>query len=82
LQYVDNHWTIRNKKTGVAMGYQTDRTKLEHLVIGTDHKLRTDEYMLQHDLYEEYQQTDEETEANVKKRVDAFIRIKDSLPQH
>ena len=34
LQYVDNHWTIRNKKTGVAMGYQTDRTKLESLVIG------------------------------------------------
>lgn len=73
LQYVDNHYTIRNKKTGVNMAYQTKETKLEHLVIGTDHKLRTEEYMQQHDAYEEYQQTDEETKENTQKRIDTFM---------
>ena len=82
LQYVENHHTIRNKRTGINMGYQTHTTKLEHLTIETDHKLRTKDYMLEHDLYEQYQQTDEETQENSKKRLDAFIRIRDSYPQH
>lgn len=82
LQYVDNHFTIRNKRTAVNMGYQSDTTKLEHLTITTDHKLRSKGYMLEHDLYEKWQQANEETPENIKKRLDAFIRIKDSYPQH
>lgn len=77
LQYVDNHFTVRNKKTGVNMGYQTATTKLEHLTIGTDHKLRAAEYMQQREMYEWYQYTDEESEANKKRRVDAFITQRD-----
>jgi len=64
------------------MSYQTRPTKLEHLTLATDHKLRTKDYMKQHDLYEEWQQTTEESPENEKIRLDAFIRIKESYPQH
>lgn len=77
LQYVDNHHTIRNKKTGVNMGYQSDRTVLTQLMIGTDHKLRTDKYMAQHDMYEDYQKGQEENPQNTKRRVDDFIALRD-----
>jgi hypothetical protein len=78
LQYVDNHYTIRNKKTGVNMGYQSDRTVLTQLTIGTDHKLRDKEYMDQRAIYEYYQYTDEENTANTKRRLNDFIAERDS----
>jgi hypothetical protein len=43
LRYVDDHYTIRNKKTGVMMTFEGNAT-LQHIVMGHDHKLRTKEY--------------------------------------
>lgn len=77
LQYVDNHFTIRNKRTGINMGYQTDTTLLTQLMIGTDHKLRNEEYMKQHDAYEQWQQDNEESHDAMKKRLDNFIMARD-----
>lgn len=78
LQYVDNHFTVRNKKTGVNMLYQTETTKLDHFVIGTDHKLRTKDYTLEHDLYEKWQQANEECDIKRQWRIDAFMAWRDS----
>jgi len=79
LVYVDNHFTIRNKKSGINMGYQTHATKLNNLFLATDHKLRDKDYMEQHDLYEDYQVTTEETPEAIRSRVDAFIKQRESL---
>jgi hypothetical protein len=43
LRYVDDHYTIRNKKTGVMMTFEGNST-LQHIVMGHDHALRTKEY--------------------------------------
>ena len=78
LRYLATHFDVRNKNTGVNMMYQTNTTKLEHLVIGTDHKLRTKEYMIQHDQYEQWQQTNEESQDSQKQRIDVFIANKNA----
>ena len=78
LKYVDTHYAIRNKRTGVRMFYQSHNSVLTHLVIGTDHKLRETEYMEQRALYEYYQYNDEENQDNQRKRIDAFIQQRDN----
>jgi hypothetical protein len=52
LQYVDDHYTIRNKKTGVMMTFEGNVT-LPHIAMGHDHSLRTNEYNANTKKYEE-----------------------------
>lgn len=52
LQYVDDHYTIRNKKTGVMMTFEGNST-LQHISMGHDHTLRTKEYNNNTKKYEE-----------------------------
>lgn len=80
LKYVESHFEIRNKTTGVKMFYQSDTTVLQHLIIGTDHKLRGKEYMKQHDDYETWQMENEENRNEINKRIDAFIKERDGKP--
>lgn len=78
LKYVDTHYDVRNKRTGVEMSYASDTTVLTHFVIGTDHKLRDEDYQDQRAKYEWYQYSDEENNENKQKRIDAFIKERDS----
>lgn len=43
LQYVDDHCTIRNRKTGIIQTYEGN-TVCQHIVLGHDHNLRTKDY--------------------------------------
>jgi hypothetical protein len=43
MRYVDDHYTIRNRHTGVMMTYQ-EPTLLHNIMMGHDHKLRSDKY--------------------------------------
>lgn len=43
LRYVDDHYTIRNKMTGVMMTFEGNST-VQHIAMGHDHSLRTKEY--------------------------------------
>lgn len=43
LQYVDDHYTIRNKKNGVSMTFEGNSI-LKHIMMGHDHSLRNKEY--------------------------------------
>lgn len=52
LRYVDDHYTIRNKKTGVMMTFEGNST-LQHIAMGHDHSLRTKEYNDNTQKYEE-----------------------------
>jgi hypothetical protein len=52
LQYVDNHYMVRNKRTGVLMRYPSE-TLLHNLTLGHDHTLRTKEFMEQRKIYQE-----------------------------
>lgn len=52
LQYVDDHYTIRNKKTGVMMTFEGNPT-LAHIAMGHDHSLRTKEYNTNTQKYED-----------------------------
>lgn len=52
LRYVDDHYTIRNKKTGVMMTFEGNST-LQHIAMGHDHDLRTKEYNANTKKYEE-----------------------------
>lgn len=52
LTYVDDHYTIRNKTTGVIMT-STSNQVLEHIALGHDHTLRTKQYKANTKKYEE-----------------------------
>jgi hypothetical protein len=73
LQYVDDHYTVRNKKTGVnVISHFTQDSVIKHLTIGHDHNLRDKEYLEQRTTY---QQTLINTENELRKqRQDDFIR--------
>ena len=43
LQYVDDHFSIRNKKTGVLMSFEGNSV-IQHIAMGHDHNLRTKQY--------------------------------------
>lgn len=52
LQYVDDHYTIRNKKTGVMMTFEGNAT-LSDIAMGHDHALRTEQYNANTEKYED-----------------------------
>jgi hypothetical protein len=52
VQYVDDHYTIRNKKTGVMMTFEGNAT-LSHIAMGHDHSLRSKQYKANTQKYEE-----------------------------
>jgi hypothetical protein len=52
LQYVDDHYTIRNKNTGVMMTFEGNAT-LQSIAMGHDHSLRTKQYKANTQKYEE-----------------------------
>ena len=68
LQYVDDHYTIRNKKTGVMMTFEGNAT-LQHIALGHDHALRTEEYNANTQKYEE-ELTEYENNVRDKRRQD------------
>jgi hypothetical protein len=51
LRYVDNHYTIRHKQTGVAMTYDGNSV-CQHIMMGHDHNMRDAQYQLQSDIYQ------------------------------
>lgn len=71
LQYVDDHYTIRNKKTGVLMTTQSNQV-LSNIMMGHDHKLRTKAYNEYCKQYEDDLIVFENE--NRTKRRDDFIR--------
>lgn len=52
VQYVDDHFSIRNKKTGVLMTFEGNSV-LQHIAIGHDHSLRTKQHNKSTQAYEE-----------------------------
>lgn len=52
LQYVDDHYTIRNRKTGVMMTFEGNAT-LQHIAMGHDHALRSKQYNANTQKYED-----------------------------
>jgi len=52
LQYVDDHFSIRNKKTGVLMSFEGNST-ISNIALGHDHKLRSQEYKNNTKKYED-----------------------------
>lgn len=52
LRYVDDHYTIRNKETGVMMTFEGNAT-VSNIAMGHDHNLRTKEYNANTKKYEE-----------------------------
>lgn len=71
LKYVDDHFSIRNKKTGVLVTREGN-TLLNHIAIGHDHNLRPKEYTANTKKYEEFL-TLQENETRERKQ-DDFIR--------
>lgn len=71
LQYVDNHYMVRNKKTGVLMRYPSE-TLLHNLTLGHDHDLRSKEYMEQRKIYQE--RLIEEEKNRMLDRQNDFVR--------
>ena len=71
LQYVDDHYTIRNRSTGVLMSYQSD-TLCQHILLGHDHDLRTKEYQEQRLEYQKRLIAEEN--AKRKERQDDFVK--------
>jgi hypothetical protein len=52
LRYVDDHYTIRNKKTGVMMTFEGNSV-ISNIAMGHDHNLRTKQYNANTKKYEE-----------------------------
>lgn len=52
LRYVDDHYTIRNKTTGVMMTFEGNAT-ISNIAMGHDHDLRTKEYNANTKKYED-----------------------------
>ena len=52
LRYVDDHYTIRNKTTGVMMTFEGNSV-ISNIAMGHDHDLRTKEYNANTKKYEE-----------------------------
>ena len=52
LRYVDDHYTIRNKETGVMMTFEGNAV-VSNIAMGHDHNLRTKEYNANTKKYEE-----------------------------
>jgi len=52
LQYVDDHFSIRNKKTGVLMSFEGNSV-ISHIAMGHDHNLRSKRYTSNTKKYEE-----------------------------
>lgn len=71
LQYVDDHFSIRNKKTGVLTTVQGN-TLLNHIAMGHDHSLRSDDYTINTAVYEDNLIIEEN--AIREQRRDDFIR--------
>lgn len=71
LQYVDDHYSIRNKKTGILMTTQSNQV-LRCIMMGHDHKLRTKTYNENCKQYEDDLIVFENE--NRTKRRDDFIR--------
>ena len=71
VRYVDDHFTIRNKKTGVLMTYEGNSV-LQHIAMGHDHALRTKKYSENTRIYEENLIKDEDLTRQQKQ--DDFIR--------
>lgn len=71
LKYVDDHFSIRNKRTGVLMTFEGNST-LQHIALGHDHKLRPKEYTANTKKYEEFLII-QENEQRERKR-DDFVR--------
>jgi hypothetical protein len=53
LAYVDNHYMVRNKKTGVLMRYPSETLISGCFTLGHDHNMRSKEYMDQRKIYQE-----------------------------
>jgi hypothetical protein len=75
LQYVEDHYTIRNKSTGVLMTTQSNQV-LSNILLGHDHKLRSKTYNEHCKQYEDDLIVYENE--NRGKRIDAFIQARDS----
>jgi hypothetical protein len=52
LQYVDDHFSIRNKKTGVLMSFEGNSI-VQHIAMGHDHNLRSKQYNANTKKYED-----------------------------
>ena len=52
LSYIDDHFSIRNKKTGILMTFDGNVT-LSHIAMAHDHSLRPDEYTINTAIYED-----------------------------
>lgn len=52
LRYVDDHFSIRNKKTGVLMSFEGNSV-VSNIAMGHDHNLRTQEYNANTKKYED-----------------------------
>lgn len=52
LTYVEDHYTIRNKNTGVLQTTQSSQV-LSHIALGHDHNLRSEKYKQQTAQYED-----------------------------
>lgn len=71
LQYVDDHFSIRNKKTGVHMTFEGNSV-LNHITLGHNHDLRVKEYSKATSRYQE-NLIKEENSVRQQRR-DDFIR--------
>ena len=52
LRYVDDHFSIRNKKTGVLMSFEGNSV-VSNIAMGHDHNLRTKQYQADTKKYED-----------------------------
>lgn len=51
LRYVDDHFSIRNKTTGVLMSFEGNSV-VQHITMGHDHNLRSKQYKANTEKYE------------------------------